>query len=181
MNVDDRAWFDDLYNHAQADVYRFVLFRVGSRTVAEDLTAEAFTRAFAARHSFDSALGTPKSWVLGIAHRVMQRHYRDRERQGRAYARHGVRSASDDWSEQVSVDKVTVESAKDHVRMALERLPEHLREVLVLAAHPDIDRSQMSDILGVAEGTVKSRLSRARTRFRAELDVLAGNELTDRG
>lgn len=70
----------------------------------------------------------------------------------------------------ISLDKVIEEQYNDKyenldLRIAVDSLPEELRLVIVLFYFEDLKISQISEIIGIPEGTVKSRLSRAKTKI----------------
>jgi RNA polymerase sigma-70 factor (ECF subfamily) len=59
--------FDALYRDARDDVYAYVVTLLRDRGAAEDVTAQAFERAFRKARSYDSRKGGPRSWLFGIA------------------------------------------------------------------------------------------------------------------
>src|SRR5262245_25497365 len=71
--------------HFQA-VYAYAVRRVGA-TLAEEVAAETFARAFAARRSYDGAYAEALPWLLGIASNLLRRHWRTEKRRLDAYAR----------------------------------------------------------------------------------------------
>ncbi len=66
---------------------------------------------------------------------------------------------------------VEMNTEKDHLEIAMEKLPEHMRTVLVLFYLENYDIKEIANILGVKEGTIKSRLSRARQALK---EVMGG-------
>jgi RNA polymerase sigma factor (sigma-70 family) len=135
-----------------------------SWTVAEDLTAEVFAIAFASRHRYD---GRPDAlpWLYGIAANLLRARARMEERELALLARTGI-------------DPVTasLEPHGDFKRALDPRIAEALlglsvdeREVLLLVAWADLSYEQIAQSLDVPVGTVKSRLSRARSLLRRSL------------
>src|SRR6188472_1234339 len=59
--------FDALYRDARDDVYAYVVALLRSRSAAEDVTAQAFERAFRKVRSYDPRKGGPRAWLFGIA------------------------------------------------------------------------------------------------------------------
>lgn len=58
------------------------------------------------------------------------------------------------------------------VAMAMDRLPDEKRVLLILRAQQELSYAEIAETLGIPEGTVMSRLNRARTQLRKELDAL---------
>ena len=61
------ASFAELYRATFADVYAYVATIVLDRSAAEDVTAQAFERAYRKRRSFDPRRGSERAWIFGIA------------------------------------------------------------------------------------------------------------------
>jgi hypothetical protein len=78
--------FSHIYDRHFPGVYAYIASRLGPDE-AEDLTAETFTDAFRRRASFDSARGTVRPWLFGIATRLVAQHRRAEARRYRALAR----------------------------------------------------------------------------------------------
>jgi RNA polymerase sigma factor (sigma-70 family) len=166
-----RAVFD---RHFDA-VHRFVRRRVGS-TPADDIAAETFVRAFEHRSRFRRERDSALPWLLGIAVNILGRHYRDEERQLRAYARTGV----DPVLETVElVDaRLDAEASRRRLAEALAGLRPEERDVLLLFAWAELDYGEIADALEVPIGTVRSRLSRAREHVRSALALKPETEVT---
>jgi len=122
---------------------------VGNIDEAEDLVQEAFVRASAARTRF-LAVANHEAWLRRTAINL----HRNRWRKLRNFRR--VKSRL--------VAVADLEGLDEHVAVidALRRLPLPQREVLALHYIADLSVHEIAELLGVAEGTVKSRLSRAR-------------------
>jgi RNA polymerase sigma-70 factor (ECF subfamily) len=131
--------------------------QVDDDDTAHDIAAEAFTRLM----SRWAAAHDPHAYVYKTAVNLLRDHWRrmQRERRALASAAHGQRDAPD-----VRADRVT------QLRGLLEPLPEHQRTAVLLHYLAGFSISEVSTIVGRPEGTVKSDLSQARTRLRAELD-----------
>src|SRR5215218_7946647 len=59
--------FDALYREARDDVYAYVITLLHDRSAAEDVTAQAFERAFRKARSYDPGKGGARAWLFGIA------------------------------------------------------------------------------------------------------------------
>jgi RNA polymerase sigma-70 factor (ECF subfamily) len=139
-------------------VRRYAWARVG--VAGEDVAAEAFAIAFARRADYDSDRPDALPWLLGITTNLIRHVYRVERRRLRLLATLG--------GERVSGD--TPEDRGLGVAAALARLHRRDREVLVLYAVGELSYAEIAEALGIPEGTVRSRLHRAR---RAVQEVLS--------
>jgi RNA polymerase sigma-70 factor (ECF subfamily) len=140
-----------------------------NRSDAEEVAQDAFTRAFRRfrqlrdRNRFRSWL-TRMTWRLAI-----DRWRADRRRMARQYA-----SASEPRGLSTE-DVVVARERSKHVWIAIDRLPEKLRLVVVLSAIEGHDTREVADLLEVPEGTVKSRLFSARKLLAEDLRWLVSD------
>src|SRR5437867_4364502 len=75
--------FEALYRRTFPKVYAYVAALLRDRAAAEDVTAQAFERAFRKRRSFRAARGTPEAWLFGIARNAALDELRRRKRRAR--------------------------------------------------------------------------------------------------
>ncbi len=174
----DADAFTTLYRAHVDRVYRLAASLCGDGSHAEDVTAETFLTAWKIRATIADSGDPLAPWLLAIAARQALNVVRGRRRQIGFVARHGHRfeTATADIAEEVSTRLDDAELLA-RTRAALDRLERREVEVLVLCVWSGLSTRAAADALGVAEGTVRSRLSRARRRLR----VLAGEEPTAPG
>src|SRR5436190_3343219 len=77
---DAEAAFADLYRHCRDDVYAYAAGLLRDRAAAEDVTAQAFERAYRRRQRFDPKRGTQRAWLFGIARNAALDELRRRRR-----------------------------------------------------------------------------------------------------
>jgi RNA polymerase sigma-70 factor, ECF subfamily len=140
---------------------------------AEDLVQECLARALAKEHLWQPGTDL-RAWLFTLLH---NQHVND--------VRRMVREAA-----VVSIDDVTaklaapptVESSLDlcEVEQAIATLPREQRAVILLAGREGMRYEEMAAALGVPIGTVRSRLSRARTRLRELMDIDESAEIRSR-
>ncbi|MBB2909532.1 RNA polymerase sigma-70 factor (ECF subfamily) [Streptosporangium becharense] len=167
----DSHWFGAVFDAHYEEIHRYIGRRL-DLDVAEDLAAETFLIAFRRRDRFDPARGAPRPWLYGIATNLIGRHRRLELRRYRALARTGP-PPDDDGPEQRVVDRVTAGVTAGRLAGALARLSRGERDAVLLAAYGGFTYDEIAEALGVAAGTVASRLSRARTKLRDFLGVEA--------
>ncbi len=155
----DRAAFEVLYRAHHRRVYALALRLTRDARRAEELTQEVFVRAWRALPAFrgDSRLGT---WLHTITVRSHLRAARDRRRRETREISEGA----------IEAFAVAARRAMPHTRVDLERavarLPAGAREVLVLHDIHGYKHREIAEMLGVAEGTAKAQLHRARKLVR---------------
>ena len=163
--------FAAIFDRHYEAVYGFVARRVGG-ALAADIAAETFARAFAGRHRYRPGVSSSaRPWLLGIAVNLLRHHHRTEARQLRAYARTGVDRVLDATPDVQR--RVDAEAAGPRLAEALATLRPAERDVLLLFAWADLSYAEIAEALGVEVGTVRSRLSRARSRVR---ELIAGDE-----
>lgn len=153
---DDLSWaVRELYGR----VYRFAYRFVGNRETAQDIVQESFLRLAAVAPGLD-ADGT-RRWLFVAARNLCISHLR----RDLARAEPSLDAIQPADPESVSVRK----ELGDSIRGAVAQLPPDQREVVLLREYEDMSYAEISAVLGCAEGTVKSRLARAREHLRVLL------------
>ncbi|MEU9019075.1 RNA polymerase sigma factor [Actinomadura sp. NPDC048394] len=160
----DPERFTDVHDRYFRDVYRYVAGRLDAQ-IAEDIAAETFCLAFGKRDRFDPERGSLRAWLFGIATNLVAQHRRKEARRYRAMAR----SAGDAPDVGSHEDRVVTETAAARMRpqlaKALASLSPGERDVVLLVALAELSYDEVSDALGIPQGTVGSRLSRARKKL----------------
>lgn len=149
--------FTEFYRSDQAACLRAVLVSVGDRQLAEDLVAEAFTRAWTSWHKV-SRHPAPRGWIVRTALNARVSWWR---RQRREVA----------WDDTAEVEDFAAgDSGLDPALLAaLRQLPQRQREVIACRVFLDLDTGGTAAALGIAPGTVTAHLSRAVASLRAHL------------
>lgn len=151
-----------LYDRHHAHVLAFLVRATGSRHDAEDLLHATFVTAAKASASFDGR-ETSLPWLIGIAARIAYRHRRGLIRFQRALARLREAGPLEPW------DPSRQLGARDRLStlaVALERMSERKRVVLLLAEVEGLSGEQIAEALQVPIGTVWTRLHHARSELR---------------
>jgi RNA polymerase sigma-70 factor, ECF subfamily len=152
--------------------YREIAYRVAwlvtrERGEAEDAAQEAFVKAYYALPRFRP--GAPfRPWILRIVTNEARNRLRSTRRRDDLVLR-AAAAEPEDAAPSPEAAALAREEAETLVR-ALGRLPERDRLVVAYRYLFDLSESEMADALAVRPGTVKSRLSRAMGRLRAELE-----------
>jgi len=147
-------------------VYQIAYGVLGNAADAEDVTQDAFVRAYAKLVS----LRDPdrfRGWVCQIVRRLALNRLRAETR-----ARRREELAAKDAVSVVDVEALAQEREfQARVRREIDRLPAKLREVLLLCAVEGLESGAVGAMLGIPEGTVRSRLFLARKQLLAVLST----------
>jgi RNA polymerase sigma-70 factor (sigma-E family) len=149
-----------LYRAHVADALRVAYLLTGDRTLAEDLTQDAFVRVFASFHDLRNK--DAFWWYLRRTLVNQSRSYFRRRRVERSYlARQRAAEAASE----------TDLGERERLRAALMTLRPEQRAAVVLRYYEDLTEAATAEILGRPIGTVKSMVSRAMDRLREELST----------
>jgi len=172
MNGDSGAWAELVRTHHRR-VYGLCYRFTGNPADAEDLTQDVFLKIYSNLASFDTARGSLQVWITTMTRNLLVDNFR-RTRNLRATG-----SLDDGWesSEELSpIDRLTSHSPSPHesaaqkelakmVQQALAKVSVELREAVILRDLQDLDYKEIAQVLGIPEGTVKSRISRGRAEL----------------
>lgn len=152
--------FEELYEAYATDVLRVAYYYLGDRQRAEDVTQDVFVKLMLTKPQLLS--GREKSWLLKVALNRCRDLWRS------------------SWLKKVVLGHPAFElfPAKDEIGKAADQLalaeavghlPAEFKEVVLLHYYQGFAVAEIAGILEIAEGTVSSRLSRARSRLQKEL------------
>jgi RNA polymerase sigma factor (sigma-70 family) len=162
--------FAVLFDAYYPDIRRYAHARLGAH-LAEDVASETFLIAFRDRTRFTSAGiggGYVRAWLYGIATNLIHRHRRGELRRYRALARGAGDLPGEAHDDQVAA-RVTAQGVQRELARALAGLSARERDALLLVALGGLDYAEAAAALGIPDGTVSSRLNRARRKLRAAL------------
>jgi RNA polymerase sigma-70 factor (ECF subfamily) len=162
----DRLAARELYDAHAGRVYRLAFRLTGDADLAREFTQDTFVRAFAQLSKFrgESALST---WLHRITVTVVSNAMRKVKRfRARETDLEDVHPVDADGA---GVDPVL----RERLHRAITALPEIYRTTIIMHDLEGYTHTEIADVLGVAEGTCKSRLSQARAQLRAALADLA--------
>lgn len=175
---DDSA-FEAMVLKYQQRVYNLCLRMTCNEEDAYDLSQEAFLKAWRGLETFqfESAFST---WLYRLTSNACLDFLRAQKRRPTVSL-----TAEDDDGENVQLDiadpapnpEQAALAAEDRemLKTALDSLDDEAREIITLRVIDDLSYDQIADVLGVKEGTVKSRLSRAREKLKKKLLQIGNN------
>jgi len=160
----------DLYDRYSRVVYSVILRIVRNSAVAEELSQEAFLRAWNRAEGFDSARGRIGPWLLTIARNRAIDYLRSTAGQQQATTFELMSS------ERITLfvnteDRMLDQEQARRIRAAFSQLNQNQRQVLELAYFEGLSQSEMADKLGQPLGTVKTWVRTALTTLRESFHV----------
>ena len=159
-----RTYWRKVFNIA----YRFV----GTYEEAEDLTQEIFLRVFRSLDSFDQRANF-QTWLVSVSRNYCIDRYRSGRRDREVFAREV--DAATVTAEAPGLNPYARVELQDRVallREALRALSPPLRTAVMLRDIHELSYQEIAEQLGVAEGTVKSRINRGRTELARQIEAL---------
>jgi RNA polymerase sigma-70 factor, ECF subfamily len=151
--------------------YNLARWLVGNPADAEDIVQEASLRALRFFDGFRG--GDSRAWLLKIVRNTSYSWVR-KNRPARLADEFDETIHSGETMSETAESKLLSSAESERVRKALEELPLTFREVLVLREIEGLSYKEISEVTGVAMGTVMSSLSRARHRLREQLGTISG-------
>lgn len=175
--------FNDLVTRHERSVYSVCLRLLRDSAAAEDATQDTFIRAWGAIESFRG--GVVRPWLLRIATNRAYDVIRSRNRRPTRSLDAELFESQPEWTTQAQSE--TPESFAGRTELArflesaLDQLPEDQRTAIVLSDVQGYGYEDIANVMGVAVGTVKSRISRGRSALRSLLrEDEANRELFER-
>ncbi len=155
---------DEVVRFYSPMVYRIALTKTRSTHDAEDIFSEVFLRLVSSKKKFESEEHR-KAWLIRVTINCCNSHFV-------APWRKNVDSMDDYTLSQIPDEDSFFErdDTRDDVYEKLLKLPNNMREVIILFYYENMSIAEISQLLGDTEASVKKRLSRARQRLKLELE-----------
>jgi len=170
----DTYAFDQLVRRYKDPLLNFIFRFVGDMVESEDIVQETFYRVFKNKHYYKE-VAKFSTWIYTIAGNLAKTELRRRRRRK-------VFSIHKDSREEKDIDipdikgdpekKVNTVLTEKIIEKAIRNLPEKFRQVIILRDIQEFSYEEISSILKVPLGTVKSRVNRARLRLQEDLSFL---------
>jgi len=164
----DARAFELFYDRHSGPAFSLAYRMVGNRTVAEDVSQEAFVSIWRSRLRYQSDRGSVRTWVLGIVHhRAIDALRRNTVHDKRRASAEGIEERFE-APEQTDVEAARREEART-VRAAIDELPSEQVRVIELAYFGGFSHSQIASQLEMPIGTVKGRMRLGLDKLRRTL------------
>ncbi len=175
LTGDNSAWEGLLRGHSRK-IYNLCYRFTGRTPDAEDLTQEIFIKIFQTLRTYDVAQGTFTTWLNRVARNHLVDHYR-KTKKDRVTS--SLEDGTMDLAEKPSPEtgptaRVESRERRELLQAGLNQLSPDLREAVILRDLHDLDYQEIAQVLGVPEGTVKSRINRGRLELARVLKRMEG-------
>lgn len=157
-------------------VYRMAMHLSRHPDEAADLVQETYFKALKAEGRFELREQGVRPWLFKILHNNFYTHYRKKKREPTIaddLIQDNVAGELDSPPPAWDLEHLDWEQVDDRLKHAIDELPDHYREVLLLWAVEGLKYREIAEVLDVALGTVMSRLYRARSILSEKLAELA--------
>ena len=169
--------FEILVGNYQQRIYASLFAMLGNRQDAEDVTQETFLTAFRKLDQFERR-SSFYTWLHRIAFNTAIDLQRRKKRTKNQFSS-GDMTETSEPKEQYSHSPPSIVMAKEtvfQVQIALSRLDEERRSIIVLRDLQGVDYAEIAGFLGIPIGTVRSRLHRARIELREIMTAMGIGE-----
>jgi RNA polymerase sigma factor (sigma-70 family) len=156
--------FDQLYRSSRDDVYAYVAGLLRDRAAAEEVTAQAFERAYRKRGRFDRRRGEPRAWLFGIARNAALDELRRRGRQAELAAE------PEDLEAAPAIESAEAAERRLALNAGLAKLSPRDRELIALKFFAGLANAEIASVLEISESNAGTRLHRAVTKLREACD-----------
>jgi RNA polymerase sigma-70 factor (ECF subfamily) len=156
-----RIGFERLYRESRDDVYAYVAGLLRDRSAAEEVTAQAFERAWRRRRQLDRGRGTPRAWLFGIARNAALDELRRRSR---------LADTPTEAVEPAPRDPADTAIDRALLQRALDSLGARDRELIALKYFAGLSNAEIAAVIGTSESNAGTRLHRAVEKLRRSID-----------
>jgi len=173
VRAGDEQAFEQIFDRYSGRIYTFCFRSVGSWDQAQDLVSVVFLHAWRRRAHAEIVHDSIGAWLLGVAEHCCRNHRRSLWRSSRLVGRvhEQLAEVQHDFADEVAL-KVDTEAQMARVLAEVSRLRRHEQEIIRLCLFGELSVEDAASTLGIAVGTAKSRLSRARGRLKTALEAV---------
>jgi len=168
--------FEKIVYRYKDPLINFVFHFLGDRIDAEDVVQETFLRVYRNKHLYRN-VAKFSTWIYTIAGNLAKTELRRRRRRKIfSLSQMGYENRDYEITDTVPTPDGLVDGEMNEgfIRKEIEALPVRFREVVVLRDIQELSYEEISDILHIPIGTVKSRVNRGRMRLQKRLQPLLG-------
>ena len=155
--------FEALYERVFPRVYAYVASLLRDRSAAEEVTAQAFERAYRKRSTYRPGRGSADAWVFGIARHAALDELRRLKR------RATLEGDPEDIHATPPEDHADAIVRRETVRAALAALEPRDRELVALKFHGGLSNAEIGRVVGMSESNVGTKLHRVIEKLRREV------------
>ena len=172
QNGDEQA-YTELANRFRDRLMSFVFRFVNDSVVAEDIVQDTLVKLYTHKDYYRN-IAKFSTWIYTIAGNLAKTELRKNKRRK---VTNLSEMGKDDWQYDIPSDEDTAKTVHEQfvgeqIQKAIQSLPDHFREVIILRDIQELSYEEVSSIVEVPLGTVKSRINRARLQLQEMLKEL---------
>ncbi len=172
---DDSNAFNELVNRYKNKLVNYLYRFTGSIEDAEDVAQDVFVRIFRMKHTY-MEMGKFKPWFYTIAGNQVKSHLNSKSKR-RAFSLSRTFGEDDREMEiadnqRIADEQLTAGEEVEYVQKAIDKLELKHKEIIILRDIEDMEYEEISEVLKIPVGTVKSRINRARESLKVLLERL---------
>ena len=169
----DEQSYIELVKRYKDKLINFVFRLVSDRDQAEDIIQDTMLKLYTHKHYYKN-IAKFSTWIYTIAGNLAKTELRKNKRRK---VTNLSDMGSDDWEFEIPAKEDTAEEVHnqfdgEQINKAIQTLPDHFREVIILRDIQELSYEEVSNIVEVPLGTVKSRINRARLQLQEMLKEL---------
>jgi RNA polymerase sigma-70 factor (ECF subfamily) len=158
------ATFEELYRSSRDDIFAYISGLLRDRSAAEDVTAQAFERAYRRRATFNPSKGTPRAWLFGIARNAALDELRRRSRHAELVAE------PEDEATPAAEESAEAALRRAVIRKAMAGLTARERELVALKYFAGLQNAEIARVIGTSESNAGTKLHRVIEKLRRACD-----------
>jgi len=170
-----REAFAEMYDNQMPGIYRYLCYRVGNASLAEDITADVFEKALRHFDSYNREKAKPSTWLTAIARNTVTDYFRKSSRVEVVREDDAPEEASDSPGVEEQVARL---QEVRQLKLGLSTLPQLDQDIISLKFGAEMNNREIARMLKVSESNVGTRLYRAVRRLR---DAFEGWDSDTRG
>ena len=164
----DKDALECFYERYATQVFSLTRYMLKDEAIAEEITQDTFMAVWQKASTFKANRGSPKGWLMSIAHHRVIDHTRSAKRARASMDRMAQEMASLEKLYQVRTEDEAFRSLeRQEIAKALESIPEAQRTVILMSYFQGYSQSEIADILDQPLGTVKTRIRLGMQKLRA--------------
>lgn len=166
--------FVELVDRYKNKLINFTFNYLGDRDLAEDIVQETMLKLYEKRHYY-KPIAKFSTWIYTIARNQANTELRKRKRRNISFLSQMTKNGKDfdlDSKAPDLIDEFHNTYLAQRINKAIQLLPEHFREVIVLRDIQGLSYEDIGSVMDAPIGTIKSRINRARIQLQAELHDL---------
>ena len=164
----DKDALECFYERYSTQVFSLARYMLKDEAIAEEIAQDVFLAVWQKASTFKANRGSPKGWLMSIAHHRVIDHVRSAKRARASMERMAQEMVSLDKLYQVRTEDEALRSIeRQEIAKALQSIPEAQRTVILMSYFQGYSQSEIAEILDQPLGTVKTRIRLGMQKLRS--------------